>query len=156
MTRDTYERALKSAAQIAFLSFIAGCGSATQGEASEAQTEEGATAGSEALAKHTSCVHDPRLSDKSCRAAIQGAYPNGDPDWYGQGTPRTPTPTSDATLAKCCEQLFFKNGSNDGTPELHNSGCCTILKLAQSSVVGVACTPWGPPMPVAMRRRGVA
>jgi hypothetical protein len=157
MTRDTYERALKAAAQIAFLSLVAGCGGATQGEGSETLTGEGAAENqAEALAKKASSCPSTRPTDKSCRAAIKAAYPNGDPDWYGEGTPRKPTSTSDAALAACCEQVFFKNGTNGGDPDLHDSGCCTVLKLSHSSVVGIACTPWGPPMPVAMPRRGLA
>ena len=151
MTRDTYERALKSAAQIAFLSFIAGCGAAPA-EGAETQSDESANTASDALAGK-SCGGNTPTTDKSCKDAIKAAYPNGDPDWFGQGTPRKPTSTTDAQLAKCCEQVYFKNGQqNIGTPDMRNSGCCTVLRNSHSTVLGLACTPWGPPMPVAMRR----
>src|SRR5262249_22137582 len=81
MTRDTYERALNSAAQIAFLTFVAGCGGATAIDGPEQKPNSPAPPDDQqsAVTPAKTTYGGSQLTDKSCKDAIHTAYPNGDP-----------------------------------------------------------------------------
>lgn len=156
MNRDVYERALRSAAQITFLGFLGGCGGVAAPEEATGATDDAlATCGG---------------ADGACRRAIADAWPAGDPEWWGTGTPRVQTPVSDRALATCCARLLPRRTDGGGI-EYHErlgtwrtSGCCSATRTASDPAspgipsdpeLAVACTPWGPPMPRAARRPAV-
>lgn len=88
----------------------------------------------------------------ACLEQLEAHFPNGDPDWssFWEGTQVT-----DPELAACCTAFAGppRSALNDPWPNyelLRNAGCCHVTGWGRE----MHCTPWGPPMPPAMR--GVA
>ena len=146
MKRETYERALRSAAQVSFLAlpFAGACGGPIYEPVPDAATSGGGDG-------------DGSLSTAECEAALKAAYPDGDPNWYGgEPTKRVDTGVPVATLVSCCSELAATAGSSGDGLGLRDTGCCSLNNETHAvENIGVACTPWGPPMPRAMRRREV-
>jgi hypothetical protein len=143
MKRETYERALRSAAQISFLSLplVGACG------------EPGAEPAEDTVAGLVS-----ELCADGCEAALKGAYPNGDPNWYDAARPtqRVRTRVPVATLVECCSDLAASLDAVGEGYAIRDTGCCSLNNETHAvENLGLACTPWGPPMPRAMRRRQV-
>lgn len=143
MKRETYERALRSAAQISVLSLplLGACGNTYVPVVDASAPDDGED-------------DDPRRPEE-CEAALAEAYPDGDPNWFGSSpTPRVDTGVSVAELVACCELLppSAEERSGSGGP-YQDSGCCSLNNETGGEIenVGLACTPWGPPMPRAMR-----
>jgi hypothetical protein len=147
MRRDTYERALRSAAQISFLSLpMVACGGPSYTPVQDASAPGGDTPGD---------GDGEKLGAAECDKALKDAYPNGDPNWFNSSMPtkRAETGVPVATLVQCCNDIIAA-GASDITLTLRDTGCCSLNNETQAvEGVGVACTPWGPPMPRAMRRR---
>ena len=129
--RPAHQRALRATLRVTMVGALgaaAGCGS---GPAP-------ATPSNTTGAAHTA----PATADE-CRAALDAAFPDGDPNWFSPGkeSVRVATGDSDAELAACCAQ----HEAAFTVEEYRDLGCCTV-RTAQP----MHCTPWGPPMPPAM------
>jgi hypothetical protein len=190
MKRETYERALRSAAQISFLAlpFAVGCGNTFEpidptpvpgdgdgdgdgddyrGDGSgDAYGDDGSDGTSDDGASDDGSGDDGASDDSGdgsecadsgtpfdCATALKDAYPNGDPNWYNSQdpTPRVDTGVSVEKLVECCSTLA---AAPDAYLTFQDTGCCSLHNETDGAVanVGIACTPWGPPMPRAMRR----
>ena len=53
----------------------------------------------------------------------------------------------------CCVELLEKS---KGGLAAHRWDCCANLPADAGQNVGIACTPWGPPVPPRMQRRSLA
>ncbi len=192
MKRETYERALRSAAQISFLSLplAIGCGNTYEpvdptpmpgdgdgdgdgddyrgdgtGDAygddddgadgdgdGASKDDDGTGDGSDGTGDGEECA-DSGTPPVDCATALKDAYPNGDPNWFDNSspTPRVDTGVPVATLVECCTELA---AGPDASFTLRDTGCCSLNNETDGSVanVGLACTPWGPPMPRAMQK----
>jgi hypothetical protein len=158
MKRETYERALRSASQISFLSLplVTACGSTYEPVIDAGSSGHGYGDGD----GHGDEGDDDGDAPIDCAKALKAAYPNGDPNWYNSAepTPRVDTGVPVATLVQCC----IDNPPTDadfagGAGSYRESGCCSLNNETDGAIanLGLACTPWGPPMPRAMRRREV-
>src|SRR5690606_31203000 len=94
MKRETYERALRSAAQISCLALpLSACGPVYE-PIEDASTGPGGDG------------DDGELSTAECEAALKAAYPMGDPHWFEQTpTERAETGVPVATLVQCCSAI---------------------------------------------------
>jgi hypothetical protein len=191
MRRETYERALRSAAQISFLTLpiAIGCGNTFEpvdptpmpgdgdgdGDGDDYRGDGTGDGSGDAYGDDADATGDDGSSDGTadgtedgsgdgeecadsgtpfdCATALKDAYPNGDPNWYNslEPTPRVETGVPVATLVECCSALA---AAPDADLTLRDTGCCSLHNETDGAVanVGIGCTPWGPPMPRAMRR----
>ena len=58
-----------------------------------------------------------------------------------------------AEVQTCCGELLQKS---QGGLAAHRWDCCANLPADAGQEVGIACTPWGPPVPPRMQRRSLA
>lgn len=90
------------------------------------------------------------LSDE-CKATLNAAFPGQDKyQWTPVKEPKD--------VVECCNQAFDNNGFGAG----HRWACCVSydkvdshgqpLTVSRQENHGMACTPWGPPVPPSMRR----
>jgi hypothetical protein len=154
MDNATHFAALKAAAKVAFgITILAGCAAET------ATSEEGdQTASTESDYKKkavtTTCHHDAGQAPKpTCDQVLASAFPDaGGFTWNWEKDGGAPKPSDD--VKSCCEEALSKNfGSGP-----YRWACCDALDngAGSSQNIGIACTPWGPPVPPRMRRRNVA
>jgi hypothetical protein len=131
MRNDVHAAALKAAAKVAFsVAFLNGCGSAAE-PAEEAATNENA-------------IHSDGCPSTGCDALLEAAFPKpGDYQWE-------PVPQSKQVVA-CCERELAKHDA----ATKYRWDCCVAFDPETghhaSQDHGLACTPWGPPVPPAMR-----
>jgi len=175
MRSDVHSAALKAAAKVAFsVAFIGGCSAqSNQAPAGEPDTSEhGVTAsnedetgkpaaaadagaiGTSASGKASSeppCHRDASVPPApSCDVALASVFA-GSTDQY-PGTAKTLTEAERA----CCVTHLTDN--DEIWSAGHRWDCCASLSgtdggTADFSEIGMACTPWGPPVPPAMKRR---
>ena len=143
MRRDVHLKALKAASNVAFSIALVGCASASP--ATTASTDDGTpatTSESELKKKHPKAhagCHEDAGTPLDCQAVVDAAFPTaGD-------YPGTKQSVSEE-VAACCDTLLGKGATGAGA---HRWDCCA--NAAHPSDVGLACTPWGPPVPPAMR-----
>lgn len=157
MDRVAYSRALRAAAQVSFVTVMAGCAAADNVDqypvskasgssnmsAPPAPSATGSTsqkptadAGTDAKA-HT----DAQVSQLTCDEKLKALFPSGDEAWF-----TGPAVSSDPALAECCGAKLeaLKPADFEGLSDFRKSGCCHVDNVPN---VGVACTPWGPPAP---------
>jgi hypothetical protein len=151
MQRDVHLAALKAATKVAFSMTLVGCAAAPPGvavdeAASTARAPSGGCASEPdtdaAAGTDAGAASDAAPSNESCDAIVAAAFPT--PSDY----PGTKQPVSDE-VAACCDQLLSTDQGIGGHAGEHRWDCCA--NTAHPENVGMACTPWGPPVPPAMR-----
>jgi hypothetical protein len=161
MRSDVHSAALRAAAKVAFsVAFIGGCAAQTA-EGEDPATADGAGAATSAEAdlsakkpkknsgKATAapgCHHADASAPKlSCDQVVAAAFPTeGDYPGVKQSVA--------AEVQTCCVELL---GDRDGGLATHRWDCCANLPADADQQVHIACTPWGPPVPPAMKRRAL-
>ncbi len=142
MRRDVHLKALKAASNVAFSIALVGCASATP----DAQTSDDPTASStnesELRKKHPKSCHDAG-QPLDCHQVVDEAFPTA-------GSYPGKKQDVSEEVAACCDTLLAGGWTDAGAGE-HRWDCCA--NAAHPDKVGIACTPWGPPVPPAMRRR---
>lgn len=141
MRSDVHSAALRAAAKVAFsVAFIGGCSA----PASSDPADDDAVSTSDELAK--GCEKDRDASSPSpltCEQAVRAAFPvEGD-------YPGTKQAVS-VRVQTCCVELLEESRGMLGE---HRWDCCANLPANAGPSVGIACTPWGPPVPPSMTRR---
>ncbi|MBX3209156.1 MAG: hypothetical protein KF764_29250 [Labilithrix sp.] len=161
----THGAALKAAAKVAFsMALLNGCSSADgvfgdEAEGDEAVSSESAvTSGSpktgapkRALGKKPCPSEDGAEPAKpSCEATLTAAFPTpGNYQWE-------PVAQSKDVVA-CCDEELTKNGAGSE----YRWDCCVAYDPTvdpegrgprSGGTHGMACTPWGPPVPPSMKR----
>lgn len=154
MRPDIRKAALRAAAKLAFSVTVVGC--AAHEPSADPTTTETDTANQEVRSRHP--VSHPGLC---------GTTDGGVPDTYAKqccegvvhasftkkGTYKASGPALPDTKT-CCSALAAFHDHDPATmwswPE--RSECCGVLEWSGAAT----CTPWGPPVPPAMRRRAAA
>jgi hypothetical protein len=149
MRSDVHSAALRAAAKVAFsVAFLAGCSSA---ESTEATDENGNNAdGTQAAStesdiksgKTPACHHDSGAPKLTCDQIVAAAFPT-------EGNYPGKKQAVSLEVQNCCEELLSKNHGLTA----HRWDCCANLPADAGNGVGIACTPWGPPVPPAMKSR---
>ena len=154
MRSDVHSLALRAAAKMAFsVAFVGGCSSSAPGVPADdypggegpATAESGYTHGGKPCTKDASAPPRPALD---CDALVNAAFP--DAGAWPDGKPLV-----SKEVASCCEKIILGQEGDGGRAHPHRWTCCAALDWGQGSSqeLGTACTPWGPPVPPAMRRR---
>lgn len=163
MRSDVHFAALRAAAKVAFsVAFIGGC-AAQAAEADDAAnpdgTEPATAAEADLSAKNktkknsdktstlpSGCHHeDASVPQLSCDQVIAAAFPT-------EGTYPGAKQSVSAEVQTCCAEALDKSQGLAA----HRWDCCANLPADAGPNVGLACTPWGPPVPPAMRRRATS
>ena len=93
------------------------------------------------------CHHaDASVPKLSCDQLIAAAFPGEDK------YPGTKQSVSAEVQACCLDSLTDHDGGVTFNTT-HRWDCCANLPDNAGENVGIACTPWGPPVPPAMKRR---
>jgi len=166
MRSDVHFAALRAAAKVAFsVAFIGGC-AAQAADADEAANADGTqpstTSESDLSAKkkaknkttkaselpsdchHADASAPPKLS---CDQVVAAAFP-GEDMYPGKKQ------SVSAEVQSCCLELLTDRDAGLGLGlTAHRWDCCANLPDNTDENVGIACTPWGPPVPPAMKRR---
>jgi hypothetical protein len=161
MRADVHSAALRAAAKVAFsVAFIGGCAAQTAeaedpattggaGSATSAEADLSAKKAKKNSGKATAapgCHHaDASMPKLSCDQVVNAAFPT-EGDYPGVKK------SVSAEVQTCCVELL---GDHDGGVSTHRWDCCANLPADASQDVQIACTPWGPPVPPAMRRRAL-
>jgi hypothetical protein len=146
MRSDVHSLALRAAAKVAFsVVFLGGCSSAATEDASDPVGGEGTSeadlkAGCHAPAKDAAA---PKLS---CEQVVASAFPT-------EGNYPGAKQKVSAEVQACCVELLDQS---HGALAAHRWDCCANLPADAGQEVGIACTPWGPPVPPRMKRRALA
>ena len=163
---EIQRRALRAAAKVALAmstaSVFGACGGAvqtTEEPNGEPPNHEGTqqTSGATPVIEHplphavvesTSCDVTPGAATPAqlacCSAEVQKTFP---PDWTEPAGGKVDPGSAD--LVACCTEIIK---AYDGTHDLGLSfqqarACCYVLPGTWYEHGGLACTPWGPPMP---------
>jgi len=165
MERRAFEAALKAALKITFGTTLLGCGGSVAFEHEAAETEPEGGAGGFYVAQGGAggtvevpvcaqpaeppggwAVYDQATFD-CCVARIGALAPDEFPseDWQFS-TPLDPA------ISNCCGQLLGENYSAlwSGEPLVHPAPDAVIGACCIHQHGNLGCTPWGPPVPVAM------
>jgi hypothetical protein len=137
MRKDVHLKALRAASHVAFSVALLGCSSAP---ATDDQTTADSTQSD--LKKKKPCHEDAGPAEPlDCKAVVDAAFPTAG---------RYPGEKQDVSeeVASCCDTLL--NSTDDRFAGTHRWDCCA--NAAHPDKVGMACTPWGPPVPPPMRR----
>ena len=151
MDRHVHLAALRAAAKLTMgISFVAGCSSTDApaiGSDDTNLTDHAPTPASDASAP---CDGSTDAGAPSCESLLASAFPS--PAWDDFRTYRTeaaPLPTATPEVRACCEKITSESEQR--------WECCNLLGGGDSLGSGLlACTPWGPPVPPAMRLLEVA
>lgn len=142
MRPNVHSTALRAATKVAFsVAFLGGC-------ASNLAEDEDLVSSSDELSK--GCAKDRKDASApkplSCEQVVAAAFPveGGYPGAKKSVSPRVQT---------CCVELLEKS---QGALAEHRWDCCANLPADAGQSVGIACTPWGPAVPPAMKRRAPA
>jgi hypothetical protein len=165
MTNDVHLEALRAAARVAFsVAFLGGCAAANANADDEALTSGGpeaaesdlkggtpakkkkpASVGATSPTASAPCHADAGTKPPvSCEQVLASAFPT--PGMY----PGEKKNVSSDVEACCEKELLSDEGM--GTSK-HRWDCCANVTSNDPKIM-IACTPWGPPVPPAMRRRG--
>jgi hypothetical protein len=132
--KPSHEKALRAALRVTMFGVLGtgalACGSGTPKVASSSAPLEASAAKVELT------------SEGDCKQALAAAFPDGDKEFYEREhkAKRAPTAATDTQLTACCEA----HGGTFATEDYRQLGCCSL------KYDGMHCTPWGPPMPVAL------
>lgn len=157
MQRNIHEAALRAAAKVAFsVGVLGGCSAppptaptpdepASTGSATPSPAPSSTSTGNRsdaAVPPPTDAAPPPQ----GCEALLDVTFPTG-----GEFPPVAREVS--AEVRSCCVDLLLNTPEPMGT---HRWDCCANVPLEENEAVAVACTPWGPPVPPAMRARGRA
>jgi hypothetical protein len=154
MRRDVHLAALKVATRlttgVAFSVALMGCSSAdpSSDDGQEASTADDLSNALKTSKKKKQGCHEPDAAPPpalSCKEVLDAAFPT--PSNY----PGTKTTTVTADVEACCDQEL--TGTSLGGD--HRWDCCANISQKDDKI-GMACTPWGPPVPPKMKRRMLA
>jgi hypothetical protein len=172
MNHDVRSAALRAAAKVALsVGVLGGCGGSVANEPKGPYEPEPARsnypatggAGGAGADRAEPCedAPTPAPTKPACDGVLASAF--ADPawdDWQPWGWPPVDPPPVSEDVKACCEEEL---ASADGINSEHRFQCCGVVGYGRDGVeldpaVSMACTPWGPPVPPAMRRRarGVA
>lgn len=138
-TSSPRSRALAAAVRVALGSALAvACGGRLGNET------EGSTVPSQDPS-HAANAQPPSVpaAQPPCDARLAEAFPDGGAPFYVNDKPLATEPA----LVACCNELAAKASPMTRTEAIRASGCCHVAFEGE----GNACTPWGPPVPPAMR-----
>jgi hypothetical protein len=141
-------KALGFAAKTVFsAAFFAACG----GTSEVANDKAAPASDDEIIAQASPCTKG--------LAKLKEVFPNGDKTWWDRSK-ASPELKGNVDVTECCESMLKGDGGEDlskiGT--FRSSGCCAADYSGDGGnnlgnvPVFSACTPWGPPVPPAMRR----
>jgi hypothetical protein len=140
MRTDTHAAALRAAAKVAFsIAFVSGCASAPT-ETSDDQVT-GDTAAQPGSSESDLSADKKKPSEKACEALVDAAFPT--PGRY----PGKKQAVSSQVQA-CCDEILV----NTHGVTAHRWDCCANLPPGTTNAP-ISCTPWGPPVPPAMKPR---
>jgi hypothetical protein len=163
---EIQRRALRAAAKVALAmstaSVFGACGGVVQSteEPTRDPQDHGGTVesgGATVVVEHpvtqqviekTSCDVTPGAATPTqmacCSAEVKATFP---PDWTAP--PDDKVPPGSADLVACCAEVVKEfDISNDlGLTFQQARACCFVLPGVWYEHGGLACTPWGPPMP---------
>lgn len=146
MRSDVHSLALRAAAKVAFsVVFLGGCSSATTDGASDPEPGEGTSEADLKSGCHAP-VKDASAPKLSCEQVVASAFPT-------EGNYPGAKQKVSASVQTCCVELLEKS---HGALAAHRWDCCANLPADAGQEVGIACTPWGPPVPPRMQRRARA
>jgi hypothetical protein len=176
MNEDIRIAALRAASKLALgVTFVAGCSgggheraAAADGEALASNDESVSTTHSGSTKDGLGTSASNADADGGVDASTDAARPScdalltstfADPAWNDLHEYRwepAPVPATTADVEACCVAAFGPSGSD--SPEAFRWECCNLLGNGTSTGPGapLGCTPWGPPVPPAMRHLGVA
>jgi hypothetical protein len=143
MRSDVHSKALRAAAKVAFsVAFLGGCSGAATSDPLEGEgtSEADLTSGCHAPTKDAAA---PKLS---CEQVVAAAFPT-------EGNYPGAKQKVSVEAQTCCVELLDKS---HGALAAHRWDCCANLPADAGQEVGIACTPWGPPVPPRMQRRSLA
>jgi len=148
MRPDVHSQALRAAAKVAFsVVFLGGCSSAATQDANDALDGEGYASADEAeLRSGCHKTRDAAAPKLSCEQVVASAFPT-EGDYPGAKQ------SVSAQVQTCCVELLEKS---QGALAEHRWDCCANLPADAGQSAGIACTPWGPPVPPRMKRRSLA
>ncbi len=165
MRSDVHSAALRAAAKVAFsVAFISGCSSpasptdladgelgdgaeATEPGTSESEYSTKKKKPSRAAQLAAGCHEDKKdasVPKLTCEQVVNAAFP-------AEGNYPGAKKTVSAEVQTCCVELLEKS---QGSLANHRWDCCANLPADAGQSVSIACTPWGPPVPPSMKRRG--
>ena len=145
MRSDVHSKALRAAAKVAFsVVFLGGCSSAATDDANDAVDTEGTSAADLKSGCHGGATKDAAPPKLSCEQVVASAFPT-------EGNYPGKKKSVSAEAQTCCVELLEKS---QGALAAHRWDCCANLPADAGQEVGIACTPWGPPVPPRMQRRG--
>ena len=147
MRSDVQSKALRAAAKVAFsVVFLGGCSSVEAQDANDALEPEGTSEADLKSGCHGGATKDAAPPKLSCEQVVASAFPT-------EGNYPGKKKSISAEAQTCCVELLEKS---QGALAAHRWDCCANLPADAGQEVGIACTPWGPPVPPRMRRRSVA
>jgi len=158
MRNDVHLAALRAAARVAFsvgaVAMVNGCSTDASKESDSGETAESSESAVISRPARPPCTDaGAPAKPASCEQVLKSAFPvPGDYQWE-------PVAQS-AEVVSCCDQELTKHGS--GTK--YRWDCCVAFDPNTvpagedppgvfSGNHGLACTPWGPPVPPSMARR---
>lgn len=148
MHNDAHFAALRAAARVAFgVAVLGGCSGAEapEGDAIAAESE---------INKAPACHKDAGKPAKpSCDAVIASAFADAGPNDWVWNDPSNPKPPVAADVKACCEEKLTAEETTTWNMPYRWSCCAAIDNGAGNPKIGIACTPWGPPVPPSMNRR---
>lgn len=151
MHNDAHIAALRAAAKVAFgVAVLNGCSGAPEEPPGAPSSTE-----SRIVRKPQPPCHE--AGKPSCDAVITSAFADAGPDDFVWNDPSSPRPPVSEDVRACCEERLTADGGAWDMP--YRWSCCAAIDFGQGAPeIGMACTPWGPPVPPSMarRRRGVA
>lgn len=168
MNRDVFSAALRATAKVAFsMALVAGCTTSEGTEptgASDSDIKKGCPddpskadaapdsspdAAPDASADCTALLASYDAEREKFLAAVSAHYADGGAD---EDAPKAP-PVSAVTTSCCREEVSAK-----GWKSAHRQSCCYGALVSEDGwqpdpdpAIAMACTPWGPPVPPAMR-----
>ncbi len=141
MESDVHSKALAAAARVAFsVAFFAGCSAQDPGSAEQGGAEADLRSGCNNAPRHPPRKDAAAPPALTCEQEVAAAFP-GDDEYPGVKQ------AVSARVKACCAELLEAKGS----PIEHRWACCANLEGDAGFLVSNACTPWGPPVPPAMR-----
>lgn len=164
MRNEAHLEALKAAARLTMsaamsVAVLGGCTAAAEEAGDDAEkTESDVTAKKPAAppkkkgaSVSDECHKDAGPPKLTCDQVLASAFPEGEDGWFGNDEKKLTA----AELACCTEQIQASAkdelGLNRGK---YHWACCTATNWGQGlGDIGMACTPWGPPVPPAMKRK---
>lgn len=147
MRSDVHSKALRAAAKVAFsVVFLGGCSSAATEDANDGLVPEGTSEADLKSGCHGGATKDASPPKLSCEQVVASAFPT-------EGNYPGAKKSVSAEVQTCCGELLHKTS---GALAAHRWDCCANLPADAGQDVGIACTPWGPPVPPRMQRRSLA